>query len=174
MTENCNARCRHCLLGQRNERVTGELTIDEIEKVSASMGDMLFFTPTGGEPFNSTDRDTTNLNLPGQEQNVDPDPANLIVSGQPSAMYIIFYSAGGGPLPTPFGNAGLDLPVVGIQAALLNEQGYALVPVVPPVGWAGYHDFYIHVLGTSASGQPVWSVAGNNPNGTGSIEWTVN
>ena len=51
VTENCNARCRHCLLGQRDERVTGELTIDEIEKVSASMGDMLFFTPTGGEPF---------------------------------------------------------------------------------------------------------------------------
>ena len=51
VTENCNARCKHCLLGQQTERVTGELTIDEIEKVSASMGDMLFFTPTGGEPF---------------------------------------------------------------------------------------------------------------------------
>lgn len=51
VTENCNARCRHCLLGQREGHVTGELTVDEIEKVSASMGDMLFFTPTGGEPF---------------------------------------------------------------------------------------------------------------------------
>jgi len=51
VTENCNAFCKHCLLGQRTERVTDELTIDEIEKVSASMGDMLFFTPTGGEPF---------------------------------------------------------------------------------------------------------------------------
>jgi MoaA/NifB/PqqE/SkfB family radical SAM enzyme len=51
VTENCNARCRHCLLGQREGRVTGELTVDEVEKVSASMGDMLFFTPTGGEPF---------------------------------------------------------------------------------------------------------------------------
>ena len=51
VTENCNAFCKHCLLGQRTERVTNELTIDEIEKVSASMGDMLFFTPTGGEPF---------------------------------------------------------------------------------------------------------------------------
>ena len=51
VTENCNARCKHCLLGQREGRVTGELTIDEIAKVSASMDDMLFFTPTGGEPF---------------------------------------------------------------------------------------------------------------------------
>lgn len=51
VTENCNAHCKHCLLGQRTERVTGELTIDEIERVSKSMGDMLFFTPTGGEPF---------------------------------------------------------------------------------------------------------------------------
>ena len=51
VTENCNARCRHCLLGQRQEVVRDELTVDEIEKVSASMDDMLFFTPTGGEPF---------------------------------------------------------------------------------------------------------------------------
>src|SRR5512146_3052732 len=50
VTKNCNARCGHCLLGS-HERHTGELTIDEIEKVSRSMDDMLFFTPTGGEPF---------------------------------------------------------------------------------------------------------------------------
>jgi len=51
VTERCNARCKHCLLGQKRADPTGELTIDEIAKVSASMGDMLFFTPTGGEPF---------------------------------------------------------------------------------------------------------------------------
>lgn len=50
VTKNCNARCGHCLLG-KHERHTGELTIDEIEKVSRSMDDMIFFTPTGGEPF---------------------------------------------------------------------------------------------------------------------------
>jgi len=50
VTGNCNAKCKHCLLGQR-EKMTNELTIDEIEKVSASMDNMLFFTPTGGEPF---------------------------------------------------------------------------------------------------------------------------
>ena len=50
VTSNCNARCKHCLLGER-PKATGELTIDEIEKVSRSMDDMLFFTPTGGEPF---------------------------------------------------------------------------------------------------------------------------
>ena len=51
VTERCNARCRHCLLGQEKRTGEGELTIDEIERVSASMDDMLFFTPTGGEPF---------------------------------------------------------------------------------------------------------------------------
>ncbi len=50
VTKNCNARCGHCLLGS-HVRHTGELTIDELEKVSASMNDMIFFTPTGGEPF---------------------------------------------------------------------------------------------------------------------------
>lgn len=50
VTKNCNARCGHCLLGS-HERHVGELTIDEIEQVSRSMDDMIFFTPTGGEPF---------------------------------------------------------------------------------------------------------------------------
>lgn len=50
VTKNCNARCGHCLLGS-HVRHTGELTLDEMEKVSANMGDMIFFTPTGGEPF---------------------------------------------------------------------------------------------------------------------------
>ena len=51
VTEHCNAKCSHCLLGQRDRKVKDELTIDEIARVSASMDDMLFFTPTGGEPF---------------------------------------------------------------------------------------------------------------------------
>src|SRR5512136_2802968 len=50
VTKNCNARCGHCLLGS-HIRHTGELTVDELAKVSASMDDMIFFTPTGGEPF---------------------------------------------------------------------------------------------------------------------------
>jgi len=87
----------------------------------------------------------------------------------PSSLYIAFYSAGGGPLPTPFGIAGLDHPMIGILAAGLNEQGYDLLPVVPPAGWAGFKDFYIHVLGMSVTGKPVWATGGNNPNGSGSI-----
>ncbi len=50
VTKNCNSRCGHCLLGS-HIRHTGELTFDEIAQVSASMDDMIFFTPTGGEPF---------------------------------------------------------------------------------------------------------------------------
>ncbi len=52
VTDFCNARCKHCLLAEhRPTTKSRELTIDEIERVSASMDDMLFFTPTGGEPF---------------------------------------------------------------------------------------------------------------------------
>lgn len=54
VTKNCNARCGHCLLGN-HIRHTGELTFDELAKVSASMDDMLFFTPTGGEPWLRSD-----------------------------------------------------------------------------------------------------------------------
>lgn len=51
VTTKCNARCKHCLLGNQDVATTNDLTIDEIEKVSASMDDMLFLLPTGGEPF---------------------------------------------------------------------------------------------------------------------------
>ena len=52
VTDYCNARCKHCLLAVHEPaHKAKELTIDEIERVSASMDDMLFFTPTGGEPF---------------------------------------------------------------------------------------------------------------------------
>lgn len=52
VTDFCNARCKHCLLAEHEPTAKErELTIDEIERVSASMDDMLFFTPTGGEPF---------------------------------------------------------------------------------------------------------------------------
>jgi MoaA/NifB/PqqE/SkfB family radical SAM enzyme len=52
VTDFCNARCKHCLLSAHDPaHKSAELTIDEIERVSSSMDDMLFFTPTGGEPF---------------------------------------------------------------------------------------------------------------------------
>ena len=50
VTENCNANCKHCLLGGIHPG-KDELSIDEIEKVSAHMDDFLFLLPTGGEPF---------------------------------------------------------------------------------------------------------------------------
>jgi len=50
ITQNCNCLCKHCLLGKR-KRVINELTLDEIEKISSTMGDILFFLVTGGEPF---------------------------------------------------------------------------------------------------------------------------
>ncbi len=50
ITDVCNAHCGHCLLGWVHPSTT-EMTIDEYEKTSRSMGDILFLLPTGGEPF---------------------------------------------------------------------------------------------------------------------------
>jgi len=50
ITQNCNCLCKHCLLGKR-KRIQNELTLEEIEKTSRTMGDILFFLVTGGEPF---------------------------------------------------------------------------------------------------------------------------
>ena len=50
ITNRCNARCKHCLLGS-GELPADDLTIDEIEKISRGMDDFLFLLPTGGQPF---------------------------------------------------------------------------------------------------------------------------
>lgn len=50
ITDRCTANCRHCLRGGFLSK-GGELSFDEIEKVSLHMDDLLFFLPTGGEPF---------------------------------------------------------------------------------------------------------------------------
>lgn len=50
ITENCLARCKHCLLGERGIS-TDELSLKEIELISKNMGDILFLLLTGGEPF---------------------------------------------------------------------------------------------------------------------------
>lgn len=53
VTDRCNARCKHCLFGDGTiyPDVKKELTLDEIEKVTAKMGPLMFLLPTGGEPF---------------------------------------------------------------------------------------------------------------------------
>jgi MoaA/NifB/PqqE/SkfB family radical SAM enzyme len=50
VTENCNACCKHCLLGNRPFR-SDELTLDEISRISESMNRILFLLIAGGEPF---------------------------------------------------------------------------------------------------------------------------
>lgn len=50
ITDRCTANCRHCLRGGFLSQKE-ELSFSEIEKVSQGMGDLLFFLPTGGEPF---------------------------------------------------------------------------------------------------------------------------
>jgi len=52
VTERCTASCLHCLLGpEERPGEEGELTLDEYEKISRGMGEILFLLPTGGEPF---------------------------------------------------------------------------------------------------------------------------
>jgi MoaA/NifB/PqqE/SkfB family radical SAM enzyme len=62
ITDACNAKCKHCLLadgahpGWEEPSMTyrrQELTLEEVDKVSASIGKgkLMFLLPTGGEPF---------------------------------------------------------------------------------------------------------------------------
>jgi len=62
ITDACNAKCKHCLLadgahpGWEEPSMAyrkQELSLEEIDKVSASMGkgSLMFLLPTGGEPF---------------------------------------------------------------------------------------------------------------------------
>ena len=50
ITDRCTANCRHCLRGGFLSKKE-ELSFAEIEKISLGMGNLLFFLPTGGEPF---------------------------------------------------------------------------------------------------------------------------
>ena len=57
-TSNCNLRCKHCFLWQKNEYGWGnlnqgknDLSLEEIEKISLSMADFFFLNLGGGEPF---------------------------------------------------------------------------------------------------------------------------
>jgi radical SAM protein with 4Fe4S-binding SPASM domain len=51
VTDRCNARCEHCLLGETSSDPKEELTLAEIEKTAKNMDDLMFLLPTGGEPF---------------------------------------------------------------------------------------------------------------------------
>jgi len=54
VTEVCNLRCSHCFdffYEEGPRRKPHELRLDEIDRMTRSMGELLFLLPTGGEPF---------------------------------------------------------------------------------------------------------------------------
>jgi radical SAM protein with 4Fe4S-binding SPASM domain len=52
VTKRCNAFCAHCFYWESlNERDPNELGIDELEKISADIGSLLYLRLSGGEPF---------------------------------------------------------------------------------------------------------------------------
>ncbi len=51
ITSRCTLACRHCLLGQGLIKDSYEMSLDDLEKLSQSLGRLLFLLPTGGEPF---------------------------------------------------------------------------------------------------------------------------
>ncbi|MHC4944890.1 MAG: C25 family cysteine peptidase [Planctomycetota bacterium] len=118
------------------------------------------YYPVTTNPFNGTDVNVANLTTPAD--------VVMIISGNPLTSYYAFFSFGGGPTPTPYGNMGLDSPFYFLFSGVIPGSGHLLIPM--PIG-AGYGplDFYIHVLGLNGSSQAVWAYGGGNPNGTGSI-----
>ncbi len=51
VTSRCVGKCRHCFYWERINQPENPLSLEEIEKVAASMGQLLQVTFTGGEPF---------------------------------------------------------------------------------------------------------------------------
>ncbi len=51
ITAKCNLRCRHCFYLENIDEPKDELSLNEIEKISHGMGDLLWLSLTGGEPF---------------------------------------------------------------------------------------------------------------------------
>lgn len=51
ITSRCNLRCHHCFYSEKLNHAKNELSLKEIEKISESMGRLLWFSLTGGEPF---------------------------------------------------------------------------------------------------------------------------
>lgn len=57
VTNKCNAGCGHCFYWKELNSKLDELNLDEIHKISKTMGDFLFLILTGGEPFLRDDLD---------------------------------------------------------------------------------------------------------------------
>jgi hypothetical protein len=112
-------------------------------------------------PMHSTDVSTLDLH-PG-------DTVRHFVTGPPGALYILFLSIGGGPLNTPWGIAGLDMPVFPIFQLGINSDGFHMVPMKMQDPGVGLYKWYTHAL--VDIGAPAWAIGGNNPNGTHSIVW---
>jgi len=58
VTEVCNLRCSHCFdffYEEGPKRKPFELTLDEIDRMTRTLGELLFLLPTGGEPFLRSD-----------------------------------------------------------------------------------------------------------------------
>ncbi len=52
VTPKCNARCKHCFAWQSlNDTTKAELSLEEIEKISKTMGHFTYLLLGGGEPF---------------------------------------------------------------------------------------------------------------------------
>ncbi len=51
VTSRCNLLCTHCFYWEHLNKPNGELTLDEIEKISRSLPNLLSLSLTGGEPY---------------------------------------------------------------------------------------------------------------------------
>ncbi len=51
ITSRCNLRCSHCFYLKNLDNSKNELSLVEIEKISQNMGNLLWLSLTGGEPF---------------------------------------------------------------------------------------------------------------------------
>jgi len=51
ITNRCNAKCNHCFYWKKNSNKSSELSLQEIKKISTTIGPLYHINFTGGEPF---------------------------------------------------------------------------------------------------------------------------
>lgn len=124
---------------------------------SASGFEGFRYFPCANYPYNFAAVNTEWLGTPAD--------VDIIVSGNPGTPFILFYSLGGGPLPTSYGTAGLDMPAYQLFMSSISGDGYTTTTLPVPNGY-GPATFYLQSLGLDGAGKPKWAVGGGNPYGS--------
>ena len=140
VTSKCNLHCEHCFYLPYLNKAKNELTLDEIEKISKSMSDLLWVALTGGEPLLRKDLDQVveifyrrnrtrkfTITTNGILKDASIELLERVLKKIPKAQLMVYFSIDG--LPETHDKIrrvqnGFDKTVTTLQAAKELKQKY--------------------------------------------------